>query len=306
MKTTASIQEYDELAGLVRSAWVHVNQAGDTPDSHRSILCLQSAMDGLLSADLALHGPSTLESTVVRYHRSFLKSQRNAHEILQALAARAQEIRRNPKAPEENVPDALLVHSAIPIIWRLVRGIRHEVRRLRPLSYYVRLVRHLAKGIGALLMVGTMLHLARFVLPWGCLVTYGSGETPDSIRGWSVARSLVKDYGAGRPLPWMRRDGWSARWQGILLVPASAEYSFFAQCQGGMRLWIDGEPLIDNWTSAGWTQGAQHAQRTLQAGPHALRMEFRDRGGHSALRVRWTGGPVPPNTEIGFPHLRKY
>jgi hypothetical protein len=307
MKTEISIQEYDRLSNLVRSAWVKLNQAGDTPDSHKSILSLYSALDGILAVDAALHGDSTIDTAVARHHHSFLKSQANAPEVLRALSARAQEIQLHPKAPKENVSDALLAHSAIPVIWRLVCGVRRDVRSLRAFPNWARLNRRKAKtGLTLLVAASLLVLLARFALPWGSRVTYYASGEMLSVRGWGVATSLLADYGTGRPLPWMRRDGWAARWQGKLRVPENADYSFFAQCQGGLRLWIDGELLIDNWQSAGWTQGAQHAQRTLQAGPHALRMEFRDCGGNSVLRVRWAGGSIPPNTVMGFPYLRKY
>jgi hypothetical protein len=306
MNKETSIQEHDRLTGLARSAWVHLNQAGDTPDSHRSIFSLQMALEEILSVAGALHAESTLESAIARYHHSFLKSQPNALEILQALSNRAMEIRSNAGAPNENVPDALLVHSAIPVIWRMIRAIRNELPNPRSLHYYwVRTSRKAKGALATFLVLGLLATLIWSLLPWGVFITYQGPGDPAPLRGWGMATALVKDYGTGRPLPWMRRDGWSGRWTGILLVPESTDYSFFAQCEGGLRLWLDGELLVDHWASRGWRRG-EHAQRNLRAGPHALRMEFRDRGGKSALRVRWTGGPIPPNTVIGFPYLRKY
>ena len=305
MNPNLSVQEYDRLEALIRSAWLNLNQAGDTPDSHRSLLSLQAAVDTLLSADAALHADSTLDSALERHHHSLLNRQPDAAGILRALSTRTGKIRRNPNAPRENVADASLAHSAIPVIWRMLRGIRHEVRSLRPPSYYARLTRRLVKSLLAFAALALLLQAVWLALPWGCLISYSSGDRLDSIRGWNAATALVQDHGWKRPLPWMRRDGWSAQWRGILLVPESAEYAFFSQCSGGMRLWIDGVPLIDDWNSPGWEAG-QHARRTLDKGPHDIRLEYRDRGGRSALRVRWTGGPIPPNTVVGFPHLRKY
>lgn len=305
MSITLSIQEYDRLEDLVRAAWVSLNQAGDTPDSHKSILSLQGALDKLLIVDAALHADSTPDAAYVRHHHSLLNSQPDAAIILHALSMRTQEIRRNPKAPEENMPDASLAHSAIPVIWRMLRSVRHEVRNLRPISYFARLPRRLAASLLALAALALMFRMAWLVLPWGCFVTYSSGNRPESIRGWSAATSLVQDYGLKRPLPWMNRDGWSARWRGILIAPESADYSFFAQCSGGLRLWIDNELLIDHWDSPDWKTG-QHARRSLDKGPHEMRLQYRDRGGRAALRVRWAGGPIPPNTVVGYPYLRKY
>ena len=310
MKTRLSLAEYDRLSAQVRAAWVQLNQAGDTPDSRRSILCLQSALDDVLGAAEELHGSADLEETVAR-HPGFRFRRPDAAGILRQLAARAAEIRRDPRAVAENVPDALLVHSAIPEIWRLIRGVRSDVRRLRARPYYARLARRVGLGALAAAAAAALLWSAFVLFAWtgrmrsesGCAVVYHAGEF-GPVRGHGAEFALSKDYGRWAPMPWMRRDGWSAGWTGVLDVPADAEYSFYAQCEGGLRLWLDDALLVDAWESPGWKRGA-HAQRWLAQGPHALRLEFRDRGGRSALRVRWTGGPVPPNSEIGPPFLRK-
>lgn len=93
--------------------------------------------------------------------------------------------------------------------------------------------------------------------------------------------------------------GWSSLPPLAAWRPAAFALAFY-----GLRLWLDDLLLVDAWDSPGWKRGA-HAQRRLAQGSHALLLEFRDRGGRSALRVRWTGGPVPPNSEIGPPRLRK-
>ena len=49
MNPNLSVQEYDRLEALIRSAWLNLNQAGDTPDSHRSLLSLQAAVAVLRS-----------------------------------------------------------------------------------------------------------------------------------------------------------------------------------------------------------------------------------------------------------------
>ena len=65
------MSEFDGLNEQVQAAWISLNQAGDTPDSHRSLLCLQAAVDDIRSVDAALHGDASLEVTVTRHHHSF-------------------------------------------------------------------------------------------------------------------------------------------------------------------------------------------------------------------------------------------
>jgi len=305
MTPRLSIAEYDRLSDRTRTAWVSLNQAGDTPDSHRSLLCLQSAVEDILAVDAALYDVSSLETTVARHHHSFWSRESDALQILKDLSTRAEELRSHAETPQENVPDALLAHTVIPIIWRLIHNSRHEVRRRRPFSYYLRLGRRIVCGAVLLTAIWFLFRLICLISPWGSHITYFSSHELNSVRGWSSASSLSREYEMGRPLPWMHHDAWAARWTAELRVPESAEYRFYAQCAGGMRLWIDGKLLLDQWTSPGWTRGV-HAQRQLTEGTHKIKMEYRDRGGRAAVRVRWTGGPIPANTEMGFPYLRKY
>lgn len=305
MKKGLSISEYDRLDGQVRSAWVQLNQAGDIPDPHRSLLCLQSALDSLLAVEAALHDTATPEETVALRHHSLRSRRIDAAGILKQLSERTRELHYNPDSLARQVPDALLAHQAIPVIWRLIRSIRHEVRSLRPFSTTTRMIRRSIRVIWMGLAAWGLLQLAWLAAPWGCFITYYRSQNLQRPQGWSAAATLSRDYGKSRPLPWMHSDAWSARWSGVLLAPESADYRFYAQCAGGLRLWVDGERLVDQWTSPGWTRGV-HAQRHLTKGRHRLKMEFRDRGGRAAVRVRWSGGPIPPNTEIEIPHLRKY
>ncbi len=299
-------EEFARLDGRIRAAWVRLNQAGDTPDAHRSILCLQAAWEDVQAVAEALAAGTTPDGLIARHHHSLRRAAPDARGILESLAARAAALQREARAPAENVADARLVHAAIPVLWRLICSLRQDLRRHRPRPGLRRMLPGLARAGLLLAALAVLAKLAGFVLPWGCLVTYSGAGDPGPVRGWRAPRALMADYGTGRPLPWMRRNHWSAEWRGVLQVPEAADYAFYAQCEGGMRLWLDGELLFDNWHSAGWAAGAQHAGRTLAAGPHPLRMEFQDRGGRAAVRIRWAGGPIPPNTVIGFPHLRKY
>ena len=306
MSAQFPLPEYDRLLAKIRLAWVRLNQAGDTPDSHRAILDLQAAWLETQAVANALQPGTGLDSILAHHHHSLRKTLPDAAEILQRLAARAGQLQSATAVPAENVPDALLVHSAIPVLWRIIGSLLRAVRARRPWAYFFRVLRRFAVVLAGLAVALPLLRLAEFGLPWGCRIIYHGPGPAAPYRGWSTASALFRDYGTGRPLPWMSRDGWTARWHGQVLVPETADYAFFAQCAGGMRLWLDGVVLIDNWTSKGWRPGAQHANRRLEAGRHSFRMEFRDRGGPAAVRVSWTGGPIPPSTILGFPYLRKY
>src|SRR5690606_33656603 len=54
---------------------------------------------------------------------------------------------------------------------------------------------------------------------------------------------------------YVRNEGstgpWSARWTGFIEAPTSGEYAFHTFSNDGIRLWVDGRKLIDDWTDHG-------------------------------------------------------
>jgi beta-glucosidase len=53
------------------------------------------------------------------------------------------------------------------------------------------------------------------------------------------------DWGSFSPAPQLVADGFSARWAGKLLAPQSGKYQLGAAGNGGLRVYIDGQLLID-------------------------------------------------------------
>ncbi len=52
---------------------------------------------------------------------------------------------------------------------------------------------------------------------------------------------------AGSPGPGVDEDDWSVRWTGELNVPFTETYTFYAYVQGGVRLWVNGQQIVDMW-----------------------------------------------------------
>jgi YVTN family beta-propeller protein len=100
------------------------------------------------------------------------------------------------------------------------------------------------------------------------------------------------DWGTGSPGAGVNADNFSVRWSGSLIVPTSGKYSFQTASDDGVRLWIDGVQLVNNWTDHGLTTNTTGAV-SLSAGQRvSVRMEYYDRTGGSTARLRWQ----PPRT----------
>lgn len=56
------------------------------------------------------------------------------------------------------------------------------------------------------------------------------------------------DWSRGRPAPEVNEDGFSARWTGKFTPPESGAYQLGAMADDGVRVYLDGQLLVDAWT----------------------------------------------------------
>jgi len=92
---------------------------------------------------------------------------------------------------------------------------------------------------------------------------------------------------AGAPHPVLGADTFSVRWTGSVVPRYSETYTFSTQSNDGVRLWVDGKLLIDNWTIHSTLEN--RGTVTLEAGrAYSLRMEFFDNKGLAIARLHWS------------------
>ena len=97
------------------------------------------------------------------------------------------------------------------------------------------------------------------------------------------------DWGTGAPAGVVGADTFSARWSGQLLVPETGSYTFSTLNSDGVRLFINGVPLIDDYVdqSTGWQDCAPIS---LTAGQKVeLQMEYYENTGSAVAKLKWTG-----------------
>jgi LysM repeat protein len=96
--------------------------------------------------------------------------------------------------------------------------------------------------------------------------------------------NLDHDWGSGSPDPAIAADRFSARWTGSFFFTAGT-YQFIATSDDGIRVWIDGELIIDAWNDqeSRSTQGSS----TLVEGVHAVKVEYYENTGAAVARLTW-------------------
>jgi beta-glucosidase len=91
-------------------------------------------------------------------------------------------------------------------------------------------------------------------------------------------------------------DGFSVRWTGVLVPPASGEYELVVTANDGARLFVDGRPVLEEWSEASVARAAS-ARVRLEAGrEHALRLEYFENQRDAEVRLGWR----PPATGTPF------
>ena len=94
------------------------------------------------------------------------------------------------------------------------------------------------------------------------------------------------DWGS-HPGPDVGSDNFSVRWSGQVQPLYSETYTFFTTSDDGVRLWVNGTPVINNWTDHPATENS--GTITLTAGQrYDIRMEFYERSGGAVARLSWS------------------
>ena len=99
-------------------------------------------------------------------------------------------------------------------------------------------------------------------------------------------------WATGEPVAGLGADTFSVRWTGQVQPQFSGTYTFYTQSDDGVRLWVNGRQLVDNWTDHALTENS--GAIALTAGvKYDLRMEYYENAGHAAAKLLWSGPSTP-------------
>jgi hypothetical protein len=99
------------------------------------------------------------------------------------------------------------------------------------------------------------------------------------------------DWGTGSPNPSIGVDTFSVRWTGQIETPFSQTYTFYTVSDDGVRLWLNGQLIIDNWTDHAPTENSGAV--TLAGGQrHNIQMDFYENGGGALAQLSWSSPSI--------------
>ena len=95
------------------------------------------------------------------------------------------------------------------------------------------------------------------------------------------------EWGGGAPWPQFGADTFSVRWIGQVQALESGTYFFRTHSDDGVRLWINGNLVVNNWTDHPGTYNSSPAITLTAGARYDLRMEYYEAGGGAVARLEW-------------------
>ena len=99
------------------------------------------------------------------------------------------------------------------------------------------------------------------------------------------------DWGYGAPNSLMNSDGFSVIWMGYVEPIVSGLHTFYTDSDDGVRLWVNDELLIDEWTDG---VVEKSAEISLEEGElYSIRVDYYENLGTSKVKLSWAPPELP-------------
>ena len=138
----------------------------------------------------------------------------------------------------------------------------------------------------------------------GLLGEYFAGTMPGVGTPLATRNEAVDfDWGTGAP-PGATADLFSVRWSGAVIADVGGAYQFQTVSDDGVRLWVDGKLVIDNWTLHPPVTDTSATVVFEPGRRYAIRLEYFENGGGAVMRLRWRKPTATDFVAIPFGALR--
>jgi len=124
----------------------------------------------------------------------------------------------------------------------------------------------------------------------GLTTEFYNGQNFDTLVAKRVESHLDFDWNDGSRPKEVNQHYYSIRFTGEVQTDEAGEYTFVTTSNDGIRLWVDGRLVIDNWTDHGAT--VDMGKIVLQAHKrYPIKMEYYQTLGGAITKLAW----IPPN-----------
>jgi YVTN family beta-propeller protein len=112
------------------------------------------------------------------------------------------------------------------------------------------------------------------------------------------------NWGTNAPGGSVPRDDFSVRWSGTVEASASGNFRFQTNSDDGVRVWINGTRVINNWSDHSATLNTTGDIALTANQRYAITVEYYERGGQAVMQLRWR--PPGASSYVAVPANRLY
>jgi hypothetical protein len=100
------------------------------------------------------------------------------------------------------------------------------------------------------------------------------------------------DWTSGSPDPGISTNSFTVLWTGAVQPQFSETYTFYTATDDGVRLWVNGQLLIDQWVNQAATEWS--GTIALSAGQnYPVTMEYFENSGDASAQLSWSSASTP-------------
>lgn len=137
--------------------------------------------------------------------------------------------------------------------------------------------------------------------------TPGSGASPTSIPDPATLVRLDPtvnfDWGNGSPDPSIDTNHFVVRWTGLVQPIYSENYTFITTTDDGVRLWVDGQQVIDHWLDQGPTDRSSTPIALVGGQKYGVVMEYYENAVGAVAKLSWA---TPGRSKEIIPQTQLY
>jgi mono/diheme cytochrome c family protein len=95
------------------------------------------------------------------------------------------------------------------------------------------------------------------------------------------------NWGSASPGAGVPADLFSVRWTGTITIPTTGSYRFRTVSDDGVRLWVNGSQLVNNWTNHAATTNTSTTVSFTAGQRVPVKLEYFENGGSAVMQLQW-------------------
>jgi len=120
---------------------------------------------------------------------------------------------------------------------------------------------------------------------------------------WNIEQidSTINFSWSASPISGINANNFQVRWTGYIYIPQTATWTFYTQSDDGVKLTINNQSIVDNWTDHASTENSGNL--VLSQGYYPIAFEFYEKGGDAVAKLSWSNNAglskqIVPNSNL--------